>query len=197
MAKLYFRYGAMDSSKSANLVMVAYNYEKQGKNVMVLKPEIDTRSENDFVESRVGVKTKCTTVSKEQDLSEVVQEYLKEDMLHCLLVDEAQFLTEAQVVSLTKVTDELGVPVICYGLKNSAIPGALFEGSTALLYYSDSIEEIKHVCTFCNRKAIMNLRVVDGKAIYAGDVIKVGDTDDTASEFYYPTCRKHFFDPLI
>lgn len=196
MAKLYFRYGAMDSSKSANLIMVAYNYEKQGKTVVVLKPTLDTRSDDGFVESRIGVKAKCVEVSQDSVILELLRDDMAQSVIDCILVDESQFLNAHQVEELVTIVDEYRIPVICYGLKNSYVKGELFEGSRALLYYAESIEEIKTVCSFCNKKAIMNLRVVDGQPVYSGDRVMVGDTKQS-SEYYIPVCRKHYFNPKL
>lgn len=197
MAKLYFRYGAMDSSKSANLIMVAYNYEKQGKTVVVLKPALDTRSKLGFVESRIGVKAKCLDIPPQGSVLEILKGEIAQSTLDCILVDECQFLTVQQVEELVKVVDDYNIPVICYGLKNSYVKGELFEGSRALLYYAESIEEIKTVCSFCNKKAIMNLRMVGGKPVYSGDKVQMGDTVQGQEEYYIPVCRKHYFQPLL
>lgn len=196
MAKLYFRYGAMDSSKSANLIMVAYNYEKQGKTVVVLKPAMDTRSNMGYVESRIGVKARCMDILPNGSILELLREELAQNEIDCILVDESQFLTEKQVLELVEIVDHRNIPVICYGLKNSYVKGQLFEGSSALLYYAESIEEVKTVCSFCNKKATMNLRVVDGKPVYSGNQVQMGDTCQ-GQEYYIPVCRKHYFHPAL
>ena len=195
MAKLYFRHGAMDSSKSANLLMAAYNYKKQGKVALILKPSIDSRSGKGYVESRIGVRERCIDFGPDQEILSLISDLLQENKPDCILVDECQFLTKAQVLELVKLVDEMDIPVICYGLKNSFIPGKLFEGSEALLYYAESIEEIKTVCTFCDKKATMNLRIVGDKPVYSGNEITVGDTDSRSEEYYIPTCRKHYMSP--
>lgn len=196
MAKLYFRYGAMDSSKSANLIMVAYNYEKQGKTALVLKPAVDTRSGKGFVESRIGVRAKCLDIPPNCSILTLLKEDYTDKKIDCILVDECQFLTEKQVMELVEVVDKLHIPVICYGLKNSYVMGQLFEGSRSLLYFAESIEEIKTVCTFCDKKAIMNLRVVDGKAVYSGNQVEIEQVGQP-SEYYLPVCRRHYFSPGI
>ena len=198
MAKLYFRHGAMDSSKSANLLMAAYNYKKQGKIALIFKPSIDSRSEKGYVESRIGIRSECIDFSSDADLTLLLEKECKaieSGRPDCILVDECQFLTKKQVLQLVHIVDKMDIPVICYGLKNSFIPGKLFEGSEALLYYSDSIEEIKTVCTFCDKKATMNLRIVGGKPVYNGNEITVGDTEKNCQEYYIPVCRKHFLSP--
>lgn len=196
MAKLYFRYGAMDSSKSANLIMVAYNYEKQGKTVRVLKPSLDSRSKGGYVESRIGVKANCMELPPNSSILELLREELAQKQIDCILIDECQFLTQSQVLELVDIVDNKHIPVICYGLKNSYVMGQLFEGSQALLYFAESIEEIKTVCSFCDKKAIMNLRIANGKAVYSGNKVQVGDTDP-CEEYYLPVCRKHYFNPPL
>lgn len=194
MAKLYFRHGAMDSSKSANLLMVAYNYKKQGKNAIIMKSAKDTRSHKGFVESRIGLKSQCIDISQQENIFKIIEEETHKKTVDCLLIDECQFLSEKQVLELVDVVDKLGVPTICYGLKNSYIPGELFEGSKALLYYAESIEEIKTVCAYCNKKATMNLRFSAGKPIYSGNQVVMGGTD-MAEDMYLPVCRRHFMNP--
>lgn len=195
MAKLYFRHGAMDSSKTANLLMVAFNYRKQGKNPLILKPAYDVRSAQGYVESRLGVKEECVDVAHNKDLYELISKLTSDKRIDCILVDECQFLKKQQVLQLVRVVDELKIPVICYGLKNSFIPGEIFEGSLALLYYAESIEEIKTVCSFCDKKATMNLRIVDSNPVYVGEKITVGDTKKDSKEYYIPVCRKHYMCP--
>lgn len=185
----------MDSSKTANLLMVAYNYKKQGKNPLIIKPAFDVRSSQGFVESRVGVRERCIDVLETDNLLHLVENISKKKKIDCILVDECQFLKKEQVLQLVEVVDEMDIPTICYGLKNSFIPGEIFEGSLALLYYAESIEEIKTVCTFCDKKAIMNLRVVGNKPVYSGDQITIGDTSKECNEYFIPVCRKHYKNP--
>lgn len=198
MAKLYFRYGAMGASKTANLLMVAHNYESQGRTVVLIKPSADTRWSKDEIVSRAGgMKHKCLPVSPERNIAtmlEALPEVSKLWDVACILVDEAQFLTTKQVQELASFVDDFNIPVICYGLKNSYKEGVLFEGSAALLYYADAVEEIKTICVFCHKKAIMNLRVVNGEPVYDGDLIKIGDTE-ISEEFYLPVCRSHYHSP--
>lgn len=196
MAQLFFRYGAMNSGKSLQLLAVAHNYEEQGKNVLIFKPTIDTRSSKGKIESRVGISHEAIEINEESDLFQIVYRLTWNVNYECILVDEAQFLTKSQVKDLADIVDLLGIPVIAYGLKNSYVNGELFEGSQALLYYADKIEEIKTVCTFCNKKAIMNLRIVNGKPIYKGENIHVGDVKN-GEDYYIPVCRKHYFEPEI
>lgn len=180
MAKLYFRYGVMGSSKSANALMVRYNYEERGQRALMVKPVIDQREGERIVGSRIGLSYPCIWFEEFQKLApEEIQAY------QCIIVDEAQFLTRKQVSFLTNVVDELNVPVICYGLRTD-FKGDLFPGSEALLAWADIIEEIKTIC-WCGRKAVCNARVVDGRVVKEGDQILLG-----GSSQYVSLCRKHF-----
>ena len=188
MAKLYFNYGAMQSSKSANLLMVAHNYESQGKEVLLLTPAIDDRRDVGVIHSRVGIESYAYAIFEEDNLLDIVNEDLKEGMeIHCILVDESQFLTREHVIQLSEIADYFNIPVMCYGLKND-FQNRLFEGSEALLLYADKIQEIKTICAkdCCGKKAIMNLRLNDGTPVYEGSQIQIGD------EEYVPVCRKHY-----
>lgn len=195
MAQLIFQYGTMQSSKSANLLMVAHNYESQGKDVILFTPDIDDRKKVGTIHSRVGIEKEAHALSKDENISEIVEGRLEErgfEQIHCVLVDEAQFLTEEHVVQLIDVTDRLGIPVMCYGLKND-FQNNLFEGAEALLLYSDKIIEIKTICAKaeCGKKAIMNLRLNNGIPVYEGEQVQIG-----GDESYVPVCRKHYYSYL-
>lgn len=177
MAKLYFRYGAMGSSKTANAVMVQYNYQERGQKALMLKPQLDNRDGERVVGSRAGLHAPCSFVEEMDALP--LSEY------DCLIVDEAQFLTKAQVEALVRVVDEMGIPVICYGLR-SDFQGNLFEGSQWLLAWADTIEEVKTVC-WCGKKATCNARILDGKVIKDGAQVMLG-----GNESYVSLCRKHW-----
>ena len=177
MAKLYFRYGAMGSSKTANAIMVQYNYQERGQNALMLKPRLDNRDGERVVGSRSGLSAPCRFVEELEGID--LKAY------DCLIVDEAQFLTKAQVKQLVDIVDDMDIPVICYGLRADFM-GNLFEGSHWLMAWADSIEEIKTVC-WCGRKAIMNARVADGKVVKAGEQIVLG-----GNESYVALCRKHW-----
>lgn len=188
MAKLYFNYGAMQSSKSANLLMVAHNYESQGKEVLLLTPAIDDRRDVGVIHSRVGIESYAYAIFEEDNLLDIVNKDLKEGTeINCILVDESQFLTREHVIQLSEIADYFNIPVMCYGLKND-FQNRLFEGSEALLLYADKIQEIKTICAKdrCGKKAIMNLRLNDGTPVYDGEQIQIGD------EEYVPVCRKHY-----
>ncbi|BDR74241.1 thymidine kinase (plasmid) [Clostridium tetani] len=197
MANLYFYHGVMGSSKSTELLTKVHKYEEQGKKVLLLKPSIDTRSEKGFIESRTGLKHSCIDVIKECNLFNLINYKGTYNAYDCIFVDEANFLTKEQVKQLRKIVDRfLGIDIKCYGLKNTYIDGELFEGSQALLYYADVIEEIDCTCQFCKKDAKMNLRVVNGSPIYNGDTIQIGDTEQSI-EYYVPTCYYHYYKPQL
>ena len=177
MAKLYFRYGAMGSSKTANAIMVQYNYHERGQSALMLKPRLDNRDGARVVGSRSGLTAPCAFVEElsEMDLS----------FYDCIIVDEAQFLKKEQVQQLVDIVDELNIPVICYGLR-ADFQGNLFEGSHWLMAWADTIEEIKTVC-WCGRKATCNARLMGGKVVKAGEQIVLG-----GNESYVALCRKHW-----
>lgn len=182
MAKLYFRYGTMSSAKTLNLLAVAHNYRTQGKRVLILKPRMDDRFGSGKVVSRAGL-------SAEADL--LLDEHSKLDPalfdgLHCALVDEAQFLSVAVIEQLRSLTLTHNVPVICYGLRTD-FRTHLFPGSRRLLELADAIEEVKVTCQYCNRKAIFNMRLVDGKPTRQGPQVQLG-----GDESYAPTCHACF-----
>lgn len=177
MAKLYFRYGAMGSSKTANAIMVQYNYHERGQNALMIKPRLDTRDGERIVGSRSGLSAPCIYMEEIDTID--LSNY------NCIIVDEAQFLTKAQVQRLVEIVDNLNIPVICYGLR-ADFQGNLFEGSTWLMAWADTIEEIKTVC-WCGRKATTNARVINGKVAREGEQIVLG-----GNESYVALCRKHW-----
>lgn len=177
MAKLYFRYGAMGSSKTANAIMVQYNYHERGHRVLMVKPRLDNRDGERTLRSRVGLSTECVF------MEEIHQHNLKE--YDCVIVDEAQFLTKEQVEKLVSIVDDDNVPVIAYGLRTD-FQGNLFSGSTWLLAWADTIEEVKTIC-WCGKKATCNARVHDGQIVKEGDQILLGGTGQ-----YTALCRKHW-----
>jgi len=184
VAKLYFRYSAMNASKSASLLMVAHNYEERDQKVLVLKPMIDDRS-GGYIESRIGLKREADLlIEPHTDIFEWVYT-LAGGKAACLLIDEAQFLSKFQVKCLCRIVDELNIPVIAYGLRTD-FQGNLFDGSMWLLAWADTIEEIKTICE-CGKKATMNIRLLDGKRVREGDQIQIG-----GNESYQAVCRKDF-----
>ena len=177
MAKLYFRYGAMGSSKTANAIMVQYNYQERGQNALMLKPQLDSRDGARVVGSRSGLSAPCRYMEELDDID--LSAY------NCIIVDEAQFLNKAQVQRLVDIVDDMEIPVICYGLR-ADFQGNLFEGSHWLMAWADTIEEIKTVC-WCGKKATCNARIMDGRVVKSGEQIVLG-----GNESYVALCRKHW-----
>ena len=190
MAKLYFYYSAMNAGKTTNLLQSSYNYAERGMNTLVLKPRIDNRAGESRVRSRIGLEADAIDVGPEVDLRQLVVREGGEQAVHCVLVDEAQFLSAQQVGQLTEVVDTLDIPVLAYGLRTDFL-GELFEGAKLLLALADELREIKTVC-HCGRKAIMTVRF-DGKGspMRAGDQIQIG-----GNETYISMCRRHFKESL-
>ena len=189
MAQLFFKYGAMNSGKSIDILKVAHNYEEQGKPVVLMTSGVDNRSGHGVIASRIGLKRRVTPVMDDTDIYEYVKGI--DHPVYCVLIDEAQFLKKHHVLQLIKIVDELNIPVMTFGLKND-FKNELFEGSKYLLIYADKIEEMKTICWFCPHKATMNLRIHDGKPVYEGEQVQIG-----GNESYYPVCRKHYFHPLL
>ncbi len=181
MAKLYYRYGVMGSSKSANALMVRYNYEERGQRALMVKPDIDQREGKAIVNSRIGLNYPCIWFD---ELRAMPESEIKS--WQCIIVDEAQFLTHQEVDFLTHLVDDLGVPVICYGLRTD-FKGDLFPGSEALLACADIIEEVKTIC-WCGRKATCNARFDEtGRVLKEGEQVVLG-----ANDKYIGLCRKHW-----
>jgi len=178
MAKLYFRYGAMDSAKSMNLLAVAHNYKKQGKKVLLVKPRLDDRFGQQTITSRCGLEAMADVLV---DSADDLAPHLSPE-LDCVLVDEAQFLDPSVIDALRRATHELRVPVICYGLRTD-FRTRLFPGSQRLLELADSIEEIKVTCQHCDKKAVFNLRTQDGVGVTDGPQVQLG-----AEDSYAPVC---------
>lgn len=182
MAKLYFRYGAMGSSKTANAIMVWYNYRERGQDALLIKPAIDTRDGTYQIESRSGLKAECVL------FDDVDWQAVQSGRYACLIIDEAQFLSTEQVDMLIPIVDQYHVPVICYGLKTD-FQGNFFPGSARLLARADTIEEVKTIC-WCGKKATNNARL-DGH----GGITKVGEQVVLgASDKYIGLCRKHWME---
>ena len=181
MAKLYFRYGVMGSSKTANALMVRYNYEERGQEALLVKPEIDQRDGAKFVASRMGLSHPCIYFSEMRTMAEAeLKKYA------CVIVDEAQFLSREEVQFLVRVVDDWNVPVICYGLR-ADFSGRLFPGSQELLATADIIEEVKTIC-WCGKKATCNARFdKDGNVLREGEQVVLGANDQ-----YIGLCRKHW-----
>jgi thymidine kinase len=190
MAKLYFYYAAMNAGKSTTLLQADFNYRERGMETMLWTAAHDDRSGTGTISSRIALSAPAHTYDESVDLFAAIVDELKKRKLDCILVDEAQFLTRDQVLQLCRVTDELNIPVLCYGLRTD-FRGRLFEGSAALLALADALIELKAVCE-CGRKATMNLRVdAEGHAVAAGAQTEIGGNDR-----YVALCRRHFFERL-
>lgn len=189
MAQLFFRYGAMNSGKSIEILKVAHNYQEQNKSVIMLTSGLDNRSGVGVIASRIGLESPALPVFSQTNLYELVQS--TNPKAACILIDESQFLEKHHVIEAARVVDELNIPVMAFGLKNDFM-NELFEGSKYLLLYADKLEEMKTICWFCHKKAIMNLRMSDNQPVYDGQQIQIG-----GNETYFPVCRKHYFNPII
>lgn len=191
MAKLYFRYGAMGSSKSANILMVRYNYEERGQYAVLLKPRIDNRDGEYEVCSRIGLSAPAGYV--DDFLKEISATWNKENpeyMYHerkvaAVLIDEAQFLSAEEVDKLSDIVDFCNIPVLCYGLRTD-FQNHLFPGSKRLMELSDVIEEVPTVC-WCGKRAQCNTRYADGRIVREGEQLMLG-----SNESYVALCRKHY-----
>lgn len=173
MAKLYFKYGAMGSSKTANALITKFNYEERGMRVWLIKPSIDNRDGADIVRSRIGLSAKAYVATPETDLYETFNSL---DGYHVIISDECQFFTSAQIDQLRRIVDELDIPVLCFGLRTDFLTN-MFEGSRRLFEVADSISEIKTICS-CGKKAIVNARIdSDGKIVTKGGQILIGGND--------------------
>lgn len=186
MAKLYFRYGAVGSAKTLNLVAVAHNYRQQGKRVVLVKPAFDTRFGERVIRSRSGLEVEADILVNEDSLLE--RDHFKDT--DCVLVDEAQFLSAKLVEQLRALSLDLGIPVICYGLR-SDFRGELFVGSKRLFELADAIEEVKSTCAFCNKKATMNLKHINGVPSVEGASVELG-----GEEKFLPACFTCYRDAL-
>lgn len=187
MAKLYFYYSSMNAGKTTNLLQSAYNYYERGMRTLILTPALDNRYGEGVVASRIGLRSQAERFTAQTDLLAIVRANMAEHgALHCVFVDEAQFLTKAQVWQLTDVVDELAIPVLAYGLRTD-FRGELFEGSRYLLAWADTLEEIKTIC-HTGRKATMVVRVDEqGRAITEGPQVEIG-----GNERYVSVSRAEF-----
>ncbi|MFW7380453.1 MAG: thymidine kinase [Oligoflexus sp.] len=186
MAKLYFRYGTVGSAKTMNLLAVAHNYRHQNKSVLLLKPKLDTRFGLEFIKSRSGLTMEADILlAEDSDLKD--EQFLG---VHCVLVDEVQFLSPQLIERLRAITRTLDIPVICYGLRTD-FRTQLFPGSKRLMEMADSIEEVKTTCGFCNRKAVFNLKFSNGQPTMDGPTVDLG-----ADEKYLPACSICYFEQI-
>ena len=177
MAKLYFYYSAMNAGKTTTLLQSAHNYRERGMRVAILTPSLDDRAGSGTVASRIGLQAEATRFERDDDLQRMIEaDIATHGPLHCVLVDEAQFLAKPQVWQLSEVVDALRIPVLCYGLRTD-FRGELFEGSAALLAWADELQEIKTIC-HTGSKATMTVRVDEaGRALAAGPQVEIGGND--------------------
>ena len=190
MAKLYFYYAAMNAGKSTTLLQADFNYRERGMETMLWTADLDDRSGAGTIGSRIGLEAGAHRYRDDISLFDAIVAELIKRKLHCILVDEAQFLTRDHVLQLCRIADELSIPVLCYGLRTD-FQGALFPGSAALLALADALIELKAVCE-CGRKATMNLRVdAEGHAVASGEQTEIGGNDR-----YVALCRRHFMERL-
>lgn len=188
MAKLYFYYASMNAGKSTTLLQADFNYRERGMHTMLFTAAIDDRYEAGIITSRIGIEADANTFDPETDMRAAIAAEHAVTPLACVLIDEAQFLTRAQVLQLAGVADEMGIPVLAYGLRTD-FRAELFEGSKCLLALADVLVELKAVCA-CGRKATMNLRVdAEGRAVHEGAQTEIGGNDR-----YVALCRKHFME---
>ncbi|WP_296675735.1 thymidine kinase [Novosphingobium sp.] len=190
MAKLYFYYASMNAGKSTTLLQADFNYRERGMATMLWTAALDHRSDQKAIESRIGLGADAHRFAEVTDLWERITAATRVEPLACVLVDEAQFLTEAQVWQLARVADQAGIPVLCYGLRTD-FQGELFPGAKVLLGIADNLVELKAVC-HCGRKSTMNLRVdASGVAVQHGAQTEIGGNDR-----YVALCRRHFVEAL-
>ncbi|MEZ0223975.1 MAG: thymidine kinase [Alphaproteobacteria bacterium] len=186
MASLYFKYAAMNSGKSTQLLQAQYNYFERGMNPVAMTAQIDNRAAVGKITSRLGLDCPAYTFDKTTDIFSFAEDMNAGKPVDIFFIDESQFLSEAQVMQCARIVDELDIPVMCYGLKTDFM-GKLFPGSETLLRLADNIEEIKAIC-WCGKKAIMTARLTPkGDMLTAGQQIAIG-----GNEMYTALCRKHF-----
>lgn len=183
MARLYFRYGTMGSSKSAQALMVKFNYEQKGMKVLLIKPSLDNRGDKEMpmVRSRIGLSAECYTIGVGDSITQLYNEVKAEGGCDVIIIDEAQFCSEAQINECKLLT--LQVPVMCYGLLVD-FRSKLFEGTKRLVEISDSMQEIKSVCR-CGRKSTVNVRYVDGVAVDDGPIVLIGGDESYENMCYW------------
>jgi thymidine kinase len=186
MAKLYFHYSTMNAGKSTLLLQASHNYHERGMQSYLLTARFDNRAGEGTIGSRIGLHSKADTFDASDDLFEKLRVRLTQGDCACVFIDEAQFLTHDQVWQLARAVDDLGVPVMCYGLRVD-FQGNLFPGSATLLALADEMREIRTIC-HCGKKATMVVRLgADGKPAKSGDQVQIG-----GNETYVSLCRRHW-----
>ena len=191
MAKLYFNYSTMNAGKSTLLLQAAHNYRERGMQTYLITAQMDTRFGQGKIASRIGIDEEADTFNPQEDLFEKIKLKLSKSKISCIFIDEAQFLTRDQVWALARAVDDLGIPIICYGLRVDFM-GELFPGSAALLALADEMREIRTIC-HCGKKATMVVRLDStGKAVTSGDQVQIG-----GNETYLSLCRKHYRETVM
>jgi len=186
MAKLYFHYSTMNAGKSTILLQASYNYRERGMETYLITARLDNRAGGANIASRIGISDKADTFETGEDLFAKIKTRLNEGPCHCIFIDEAQFLEKEQVWQLARAVDDLGVPIMCYGLRVD-FQGELFPGSAALLALSDEMREARTIC-HCGKKATMVVRTDDnGTVLRDGDQVQIG-----GNETYLSLCRRHW-----
>ncbi len=186
MAKLYFYYSAMNAGKSTMLLQSNYNYHERGMKTFILTPELDRRFGSGRIASRIGLQAEATSFTQVDNLLQLARKRFESEAFHCLLLDEAQFLTRRQVRQLSDVCDLMDIPVLAYGIRTDFL-GNLFEGSMELLAWADALVEIKTIC-HCGSKATFQLRIDhEGRPVKIGAQVQIG-----GNEKYVSVCRAHF-----
>lgn len=186
MAKLYFYYSSMNAGKSTALLQSSYNYKERGMNTLVFAPQIDDRYGRGKVKSRIGLESPAVNFTASDNLLDITRQHMQDHPLHCVMVDEAQFLTRQQVFELGEITDELGIPALAFGIRTD-FQGEPFEGSKYLLAWADNLKELKAIC-HCGKKATMVVRMDDaGNTVTEGAQVEIGGNDR-----YISMCRRHF-----
>jgi len=187
MAQLFFEYGVMASGKSIEILKVAHNYTQQNRKVLMLTSSLDDRTHVGEISSRIGIKHDANVIYPDTNVELLVANM--NELPAIILIDEAQFMSREQVLQLTRIVDNMNIPVMAFGLKND-FSNHLFPGSEALLIFADKLEEIKTLDTFGTNKATMNLRIHNGRPVYEGEQVEIG-----GDENYLPVSRKHYFHP--
>ncbi|MDV7103891.1 thymidine kinase [Vibrio sp. TH_r3] len=190
MAQMYFYYSSMNAGKSTTLLQSSFNYQERGMNPLIFTAALDDRYGMGKVSSRIGLQSDAQLFNATTEMFQQIDQLNNQQKLHCVLVDECQFLSRQQVYQLTEVVDKLHIPVLCYGLRTD-FQGELFEGSKYLLSWADKLVELKTIC-HCGRKANMVIRTDEnGKPIAEGDQVAIGGNDK-----YVSMCRAHYKEAL-
>jgi thymidine kinase len=186
MTKLYYYYGTVSAAKTMNLLASAHSYKNSGKNCLLIKPAIDTRSGRNIIGSRCGLSAEADIILESDDTNLMEMVEARNENIDIIFVDECQFLTTTQIDTLRLITNNLDISVMCYGLRTD-FRNKLFDGSKRLFEVADIISEIKSVCNYCNRNASHNIRYLNGKSQSDGPTIQIG-----GDEIYKSVCYKHF-----